>query len=80
MLQLILSKFRNVDAEWLLLGNGEIIKSKTEPITTDAIDSIVSTLLKENRQMAEEIGALKEQNRSLKKQLGYSNPSIAAES
>lgn len=79
MLQLILLKFRNVSAEWLIIGEGEIEKSKNKPDNPTTNDSIVLTLLKENRQMAEEIGVLKEQNRTLKKQIGYSNPSVSAE-
>jgi hypothetical protein len=65
-----------------LIKDEEKRNSKISPGNPDgppSMDPIILSLLKENRQMAEEIGALKEQNRTLKKQIGYSNPSIAAE-
>jgi hypothetical protein len=79
--ELIFAKCDNMDFNYLIKDE-EKRDSKIPPKNPDdpsAMEPIILSLLKENRQMAEEIGALKEQNRTLKKQIGYSNPSIAAE-
>ncbi len=91
MLQLILFKFTNVSANWLLTGTGKIKmpyrEGKKEKIYLDEKNKELLTVLKLLQEKDEKIinlaienGSLKEQIRSLKKQLGYTNSNIAAES
>lgn len=78
--ELIFAKCDNMDFNYLIKDEEKNYKIPPKnPDNTSTMDPIILSLLKENRQMAEEIGALKEQNRTLKKQIGYSNPSFAAE-
>ncbi|WP_394706606.1 hypothetical protein [uncultured Draconibacterium sp.] len=83
----ILAKFivtyDEISVEWLILGDGPTLKKEKKEVHSSSDSALLLQIIKEKdsqlRQMAEEIGALKEQNRTLKKQIGYSNPSIAAE-
>lgn len=88
MLQLILFKFTNVSAKWLLTGTGKIEENKKVGNEyNDNLDKELRTILKMLKEKDEKIinlatenGTLKEQVRALKKQLGYSNSNITTES
>ncbi|OQB81404.1 MAG: Helix-turn-helix domain protein [Bacteroidetes bacterium ADurb.Bin123] len=85
MLQLILFRFRNVNADWLLTGTGNIEEINNRKIVeiNAEFEKILKLLKEKDLQiinLAIEKGVLQEQVRILKKQLGYSNSNIAAES
>lgn len=83
MLQLILRKYTNVSARWLLIGSGEML-IREQPSGDDPQNNNLYRLLKNKDNtiisLATEVGSLREQVRVLKKQTGYSHPDIAAES
>lgn len=86
MLQLILYRYRNVSSDWLLIGDGEMIRKDEKEIVNStntaenaALISLIDKKDKELLLMAEEVGKLKEENRTLKKQIGYTSLPFVAE-
>lgn len=83
MLQLILKKYTNVSARWLLIGSGEML-IREQPSEDDPQNNNLYKLLETKDDtiisLATEVGSLREQVSALKKQIGYSHPNIAAES
>ncbi len=82
-IKIIINTYPDLSLDWLVMDKGEmIIKEKKKEINKND-DSLLLSLITnkdtELRKMAEEIGALKEQNRMLKKQIGYTSLPIASE-
>lgn len=81
MLQLILFRFRNVNADWLLTGEGEIEQKKPKKLTAE--ENIFALLMREKDQqliaLAAENGALKARLEALKKKVDYTDRNLAAE-
>lgn len=77
----ILAKFiaihPEVSLEWLIYGNGTILKQ--EHVCTRFVNADDNILLEKVIELAAENGSLKEQNRALRKQAGYSSNNMAAE-
>lgn len=70
-IELILNSFPDINAEWLITGNGEMlnntysdkINAVTEPVTED---NPLSKLQQENKELKELVSILKDQNQLLK--------------
>ncbi|MDR0620255.1 MAG: XRE family transcriptional regulator [Bacteroidales bacterium] len=60
----------NISAEWLLTGNGEILK-KNEVVEqkNESGNEILFTLIEKNEKLNQEIGALRNENQNLRGQL-----------
>ena len=77
-------KENNYDLNEIILGETTICSDKNPDIlpktqSSDAIINVISQLNSEIIKLAEEIGSLKEQNKALRKQAGYSSNHLAAE-
>lgn len=80
LLTKIAKKFRTLNLDWLFTGEGSI--TKEPPIVIAAPTNQISEdniLLNKIIELAAENGVLKEENKSLRKQLGYTSQNLAAE-
>ncbi len=81
MLVLIAQRYRNINLQWLLLGEGPMFTDgRIEPPAYINFDGDDKYLLNRVVELATENGMLKEKIKHLQKQLGYTSQNLAAES
>ncbi len=64
----IIDNCRDLSLEWLLTGNGQMLKADKHPTTTEATGSLVDRLVTENTNLATQLGMQIKENEQLHKQ------------